>query len=109
MGKIDDAPDTLPTARCEYGDNFWFPHGLLLYVAAHKGRGESQNMHSLTPGGGISMLKKRDEVDRTFGGWVRGCLCRGRATPGPLLWMRAAPLHTKQSRRTLLFNHQPPR
>jgi hypothetical protein len=95
MGKIDDAPDTLlPTARSEYGDNFWFPHGLLLYVAAHKGRGESQNMHSLTPGGGISMLKKIDEVDRTFGGWVRGLFVQGsRHTWPPLVDARRAAPH----------------
>jgi hypothetical protein len=66
----------LQTARCEYGDNFWFPHGLLLYVAAHKGRDESQNMHSLTPGGGISMLKKRWSGPHIWG-LGQGVVCAG--------------------------------
>jgi hypothetical protein len=93
MGKIDDAPDTLPTARCEYGDNFWFPHGLAL-VCGGAQRARRISKYALTPGGGISMLKKRDEVDRTFGGWVRGLFVQGsRHTWPPLVDARRAAPH----------------
>lgn len=94
-GKFDDAPDTLPTARCECSDNFWFPLGLPLYIISGGAQRARQiTKYALTPRRRceISMLKKRDEVDRTFGGWVRGLFVQGsRHTWPPLDARRSTP------------------